>query len=374
MYRWSAVTGAFLFAGLSVFGLPHGAAGQAGGQSSRAVTLTDGTSLDKFDQVGNANWHIAERTVTADRGTGFLVTKESYDNFRLRAEVWVDEDANSGIFIRCDNPQAPSAATCYEINIFDANPNHGNATGAIVNVSRVDPMPQTALKWNTVEIEARGPQLTVSINGERTASIQDPRHVRGRIALQRSAGVVRWHKVEIESLTPADFLLAQEDRMNANCQYGFAIIWPGQPAVRDVRYTTAAGTNVPAKQFFVEEGPNRYSVTVADFSNGPKASEDIVNQALTELSKRGEVRFRGFGDYDPGMPGGQLNIFEPNGHQLRTSVYMAYHRLVVTEADAVPGDTDALLFEKSISLVDHTGTDIDRVNNGNDPPRKYDCR
>jgi hypothetical protein len=73
------------------------------------------------------------------------------------------------------------------------------------------------------------------------------------------------------------------------------------------------------------------------------------------------------------MPGGQLNIFEPNGHQLRTSVYMAYHHLVITEADAMPGDTNALLFEQSISLVDHTGTDIDRVNNGNDPPRKYDC-
>jgi hypothetical protein len=74
----------------------------------------------------------------------------------------------------------------------------------------------------------------------------------------------------------------------------------------------------------------------------------IVNQALAELSKKGEVRFRGFGDYDPGMPGGQLNIFEPNGRQLRASVYMAYHKLYVTEAEAPPGDTSALLFEQSI--------------------------
>jgi hypothetical protein len=43
---------------------------------------------------------------------------------------------------------------------------------------------------------------------------------------------------------------------------------------------------------FFEQGPNRYSVTVADFSNGPKADEGIVNQALAELGKRGEVRFR----------------------------------------------------------------------------------
>ena len=367
--RRSALTAGLLIAGFGMLGLSHEAAGQAGG----SVTLTDGTSLDNFMQVGNANWHIAERTVTADRGTGFLVTKDSYDNFKLRAEVWVDEDANSGIFIRCDNPQQPSAATCYEINIFDANPNRGNATGAIVNVSKVDPVPQTALHWSEVEIEARGAQLTVSINGERTASIQDPRHARGRIALQRSAGVVRWHKVEVQPLTPADFLLADENKMDANCQYGFAIIWPGKPEAKAIRYTTSAGTNVPAEQFSFEQGPNRYSVTVADFSNGPKADDGIVNQALADLSKRGEVRFRGYGDYDPGMPGGQLDIFEPNGHQLRTSVYMAYHHLVITEADAMPGDTNALLFEQSISLVDHTGTDIDRVNNTNDPPRKYDC-
>jgi hypothetical protein len=86
------------------------------------------------------------------------------------------------------------------------------------------------------------------------------------------------------------------------------------------------------------------------------------------------VRYRGEGDYDPGMPGGQLNIFEPNGRQLRASVYMAYHKLYVTEAEATLGDTNALLFEQSITLIDHVGANIDRVNAQNDIGRPFDCK
>ena len=40
----------------------------------------------------------------ADKGSGFLVSKEAYTDFQLRVEFWVDEDANSGIFIRCTIP------------------------------------------------------------------------------------------------------------------------------------------------------------------------------------------------------------------------------------------------------------------------------
>ena len=65
-------------------------------------------------------------------------------------------------------------------------------SGAIVNVARVNPMPKSGLQWNVMEIEARGPQLTVRLNGQQTASASDTRHARGRIAFQYGQGVVRW--------------------------------------------------------------------------------------------------------------------------------------------------------------------------------------
>jgi hypothetical protein len=369
MHRGFAITAGLLFAGLGLLGLSDEAAGQASGM----VTLTDGTNMNNFDQVGNASWRIAERAVAADRGNGFLVTKQSYDNFKLRAEFYADEGTNSGIFIRCDNPQTPSAQSCYEVNIFDSSPNRDNATGAIVNVAKVDRVPQTELKWNVIEIEAKGPQLNVSVNGERTASVQDTKHARGRIALQYASGVIYWRKVEIQPLSAAD-ITAEAEPIYANCQAGFAIIFPASPTARDIRYTMASGTSVPAREFFVEKGGNRYSVTSIDFSTGPYSDRQIVTQELAELSKKGEVRTRA--DVELGLmrPGGQLNIFEPNGRQLRASVYMAQRRLIITQAEAVMGDTEALQFEQSIALVNHAGTDLDRVVPGNDAPRKYDCR
>ena len=94
---------------------------------------------------------------------------------------------------------------------------------------------------------------------------------------------------------------------------------------------------------------------VADYAKGPKADEKIVEQAAAELARRGQVRFQNNGDYDPGMPGHQLDIFEPDGKQLRASVYMAQHRLTITQAEAAPNDLDALQFEQSIVLIDHAG-------------------
>jgi hypothetical protein len=361
-----------LFAASGVLGLSHEAVGQAGAPASKMIALTDGRDFKNFDQVGNASWRIAERAIAADRGNGFLVTKDSYDDFKLRAEFWADEGTNSGVFIRCDNPQSLSATSCYEVNIFDRNPNRDNATGAIVNAAKVERAPQTEFKWNVIEIEAKGPQLNVSVNGERTASVRDTKHARGRIGLQYAAGVIYWRKVEIQPLTAAD-IEAEDSPIYANCQAGFAVIFPGQPMARDVTFMTP-GKSLPAREYYVEKGGNRYSVTVAELPNGPYADRELVAQTLAELSKKGQVRTRADVELGLGRPGGQLNITEPNGRQLRASAYMAEHRLTITQAEAVAGEGQALQFEQSIALINHAGTDLDRVAPGNDAPRTYDCR
>jgi hypothetical protein len=196
MRRRSAMTLGLLFAGLGVLGSSYEAVGQGNGMTM----LSDGTNIGNFDQAGNANWRVGERTIYADRGVGFLVTKQSYADFRLRAEVWVDDIANSGIFIRCDDPEEPGAASCYEVNIWDTRPDQSYGTGAIVNVAKVNPMPKAGLQWNVMEIEAKGSQLTVKLNGKQTVSVQDSKHARGRIAFQYGQGVVRWRKIEIQPL------------------------------------------------------------------------------------------------------------------------------------------------------------------------------
>jgi hypothetical protein len=121
----------------------------AGAQSEGWTVLFDGKSLDSFNKIGDANWRIEEGAVVSDKGTGFLVTKQTYDDFQLRAEFWADEDANSGIYIRCSDPNKITAENCYEVNIYDKRPEPIYGTGAIVGLAKVDPMPKAAGKWNT---------------------------------------------------------------------------------------------------------------------------------------------------------------------------------------------------------------------------------
>ena len=181
-----------LVAATAAFGIAQGQTNAAFG------TMIDGTrGLENFTPTGNANWRPMGDSIGASLGGGFLVTKESYADFRIRAEVWVDTPANSGIFIRCQNPNNPGANTCYEVNLFDTRPGQEYATGAIVNVARVIGQPKAGGKWNVMEITAKGPMLTVMLNGVKTAEANDTKLPRGRIALQYGNGDVKFRKVEI---------------------------------------------------------------------------------------------------------------------------------------------------------------------------------
>ena len=121
------------------------------------VTLFDGKSLDNFNKIGDANWRVEDGVIVADKGNGFLVSKNGYGDFQIRAEFWVEPDSNSGVYIRCTDPEKLTAENCYEVNIWDARPEPSYGTGAIVNVAKVDPMPKAAGKWNVYEITAKGP-------------------------------------------------------------------------------------------------------------------------------------------------------------------------------------------------------------------------
>ena len=99
MNRRSFSTSGLLLLSCAVVANSHQASGQTGW-----TTLFDGTNLNNFTQIGNANWMLMDGAVVADKGNGFLVTKESYGDFEIRAEFWVNDDANSGIFIRCADP------------------------------------------------------------------------------------------------------------------------------------------------------------------------------------------------------------------------------------------------------------------------------
>src|ERR1043166_9256792 len=173
------------------------------------TTLIDGTKgLENFNQIGDANWRAEDGAVVADKGKGgYLVSKNAYKDFQIRAEFWADASTNSGIFIRISDPKMIGSKTAYEVNIYDqrAEPDYG--TGAITNIAKVSPMPKAGGKWNLYEITAQGSQLTVVLNGSKTADVHHSQFSEGPISLQFGngdkgipGGPIKWRKVQIRPL------------------------------------------------------------------------------------------------------------------------------------------------------------------------------
>jgi len=163
--------------------------------------LFNGQDLDGWTPVGGANWTVAGGVLSADTGAmSFLVSKGSFRDFDLRAEIWVSDDANSGIFIRCSDRLKITPATAYEVNVFDRRPDPTYGTGAIVNIAAVSPMPKAGGRWSLMEISARGDAFSVVFNGQRTVdTVRDAAHAEGPIALQYGSGVVKFRRVEVRT-------------------------------------------------------------------------------------------------------------------------------------------------------------------------------
>jgi hypothetical protein len=205
MLRWAtALSALFAICGL---GLLLGQYSQQAQADAGWTILFDGKSLDNWNPIGTANWKLEDGSVVADNGNGFLVSKQSYTDFQLRAEFWLEAKTNSGIFIRCTDPNSVSGKTSYEVNIWDTRPEQKYGTGAIVDVAAVDPMPHAGGKWNVYEITAKGNTFTVVLNGQKTVdNATADKFASGRIALQHGkgvtdeSGVVKFRKVEIKPL------------------------------------------------------------------------------------------------------------------------------------------------------------------------------
>lgn len=190
-----------IVAGIVLLGLAGCATGPgAGGR----VTLLDGTSMKGWYTVGDGNWRVEGGAVVADKKTGkdngFLVTDGIYQDFQLKVEFWASDDANSGIYMRCGNPEVFTDRICYEANIFDQRPDPTYGTGALVHIAKVEPMPKAGGKWNTYDITVQGDHIVLVLNGVKTVDVRNSMLRDGRIALQYAAGVIKFRKVEIRPL------------------------------------------------------------------------------------------------------------------------------------------------------------------------------
>jgi len=200
MNRLLSLAAAILLAAIGAAGCAS-MAGDGGWQ-----TLIDGgKGMENWTNLGGANWRSEDGAIVADSKPGpentyYLLSKNSYKDFQIRAEFWVSDDANSGIYMRCSGARPLTDRDCYEANIFDRRPDPSYGTGAITNYAKVDPMPKAGGKWNIYDITVKGSRITVMLNGVKTAEAEDGKLASGPVALQYAGGVVKFRKFQIRPL------------------------------------------------------------------------------------------------------------------------------------------------------------------------------
>lgn len=199
MKRISALAAALLAVALTLAGCAT-----SGPSGPGWTTLIDGDNgLQNFTQLGDANWTASGGAIWADRKitkdvAGILLSKESYTDFEVYAEFWADEEANSGIYIRVMNRQVVNTKAAYEVQIWDKSP--AMATASLMPPAKASPSFKAANKWSTFQITAKGPRMTVTMDGVQAVDVNDTAFTSGPIALQYNAGTIKFRKVMVRRL------------------------------------------------------------------------------------------------------------------------------------------------------------------------------
>jgi Domain of Unknown Function (DUF1080) len=106
--------------------------------------------------------------MTGQKGSGDIWTKARYGDFVLELEF--KTTGNSGVFFRTDNPK-DNVQTGLEIQVENPGGPDKHSVGAIYDL--VPPSKNAGKKddWNKYVITAKGPHITVELNGEKVAEM-----------------------------------------------------------------------------------------------------------------------------------------------------------------------------------------------------------
>lgn len=190
------------------------------------ISLFDGQTDFGWRRIGDADWAASEGCLRGTGvGEGMLATRAEFADFDLRADFWIDEQTNSGIFVRCPVSGEVTADNSYEVNIDDAMSKW--PTGSITGVAKASARLKTVRKWTSLRIVADGPRLIVEVGGKQVVYTTNSRLSRGAIALQhRGSGSVRFRNVRLRPLHQIDLL-------NGKDLTGWKVV-PGHPSVYSV--------------------------------------------------------------------------------------------------------------------------------------------
>jgi hypothetical protein len=114
-------------------------------------------------------WKVEDGVLTWQKGAGDLWTEGRYGDFVLELDFKVEKGTNSGVFIRTDSTKE-WLHTGMEIQVMDSfgkNALGKHDVAALYDIQAAAKNTQKPVgEWNHYKITAKGPKLTVELNGE----------------------------------------------------------------------------------------------------------------------------------------------------------------------------------------------------------------
>lgn len=163
----------------------------------------------------------------------------------------------------------------------------------------------------------------------------------------------------------------------------FSVNFPGEPKVREITYTTEYDITLPGRVYSVEDGKNRYSVTVIDYTDAEKIHADrqkkcqaaggdgdscnnpgradvrgaIVHAAFEFFQRDAKVTH--YANYNADLvEGHRLQLTNPDRSRTFAVIHMHEYHLYILEGTVAAGQPPPALFQQSLGFLDKEGKRI----------------
>ena len=180
-------------------------------QIDNPISLFNGNDLTGWKIHGTEKWYVEEGDLVCESGTdkeyGYLVSKQTFNDFELTLEFIQESDGNSGVFFRssCEGTKIKG----WQVEVAPPGKHTGGIYESygrgwlIIPDSTLDNVLKPE-EWNTMKVKAVGNNVTTWLNGQKMIELDDEKigEAIGSIALQIHSGggiKIRWRNIEIKT-------------------------------------------------------------------------------------------------------------------------------------------------------------------------------
>lgn len=174
----------------------------------------NGKDLTGWEVINGGDWTVEngelvgrngkDWTTDPSKSGSWLCFSKAYYDFELKLQYSINEGGNSGIFFHSGKSENPSY-NGYEMQITSsvgaAPTKQGVCSLYDLEAPLMNPVKKSG-EWNDVTITAKGEQITIYVNGQKTIDVKNNRRSYGFIGLQNhdSKSVVKFRNITIEEL------------------------------------------------------------------------------------------------------------------------------------------------------------------------------